>query len=66
MLSASFGAIYAVIALMACSAALAITWVALVLLRRRKASQILAVLTSISLLLLLLVYWEMYGFTWFG
>jgi hypothetical protein len=66
MLSASFGAIFAVIALTACSAALAITWVALVLLRRRKASQILAVLTSISLLLLLLVYWEMYGFTWFG
>jgi hypothetical protein len=66
MLSASFGAIYALIALTASSAALAIVWVALVLFRRRKASQILVVLTSMSLALLMLVYWEMYGFTWFA
>ena len=66
MLSASFGAVYALITLTACSAALEITCVALVLFRRRKAARIFAVMASTSLLLLLLVYWEMYGFTWFG
>jgi hypothetical protein len=66
MLSASFGAVYALITLTACSGALTITWVALVLFRRRKAARIFAVMASTSLLLLLLVYGEMYGFTWFG
>ncbi len=66
MLSPYFGAINLLIILAGCSAVFAVIGVVLYLFHRRKVGRILAILTGVSFFLLLLVYWAMYGFTWFG
>jgi hypothetical protein len=66
MLAPAFGALFMFLILAGCSALLAATCAILYLLRRRKAGRIFAILASLSFGLFLVVYWNLYGFTWFG
>jgi hypothetical protein len=66
MLAPAFGMIYMFLILGACSALFACTSVVFYLLRQHKAGRASGILATISFVLFLFVYWEIYGFTWFG
>lgn len=66
MLAPAFGALYMFLILAACSVLFTLLCVAFYLLRRRKAGRVFAILASVSFVLFLIVYWELYGLTWFG
>jgi len=66
MLAPAFGALYMFMTFAACSVLFGLTCAVLYLLRWRKAGRIFGILAGISFVLFLSVYWELYGFTWFG
>jgi len=69
MLDQIFGALNALVifsVLSVLSGLLAIAWAVLFVLKRRKAARAIAVLTFLFLGLTILVYLEVWWFTWFG
>jgi hypothetical protein len=66
MLAPAFGALFLFAMFAACSIALGVTCAVLYLLRWRKVGRVFGILASASFALFLVVYWQVYGFTWFG
>jgi len=66
MLEQIFGALNALVIFSVLSGLLAIAWAVLFVLKRRKAARAIAVLTFLFLGLTILVYLEIWWFTWFG
>jgi len=66
MLAPVFGAIYMFVTLAACSVIFGLACAIFYILRWRRTGRVFGILAGVSFTLFLLVYWQLYGFTWFG